>query len=111
MQLLTYLLADFIITITLTHFPYTHTHTPVYHLPVILHTYIHLCNGPFSRTTQVSRYQRGKINLDITEARDSQRQWHQLGHMQASTSLQRQSTEGRTTTDLYEISKLRLVGC
>jgi len=36
----------------------------------------------------VSQYQRGKTNLDFTEARDSQRQWHQLGHMQVSTSLQ-----------------------
>jgi len=36
----------------------------------------------------VSRYQKGKINLDFTEARDSGWQWHQLGHMQACTSLQ-----------------------
>jgi len=36
----------------------------------------------------VSRYQKGKINLDFTEARDSEWQWHQLGHMQASTLLQ-----------------------
>jgi len=34
-----------------------------------------------SGTTQVSRYQKGKTNLDFTEARDSDRQWHQLGHM------------------------------
>ena len=43
---------------------------------------------PFSRTTRVSWYQRGKTNLDFTEARDSEWQWHQLGHMQACTSLQ-----------------------
>jgi len=36
----------------------------------------------------VSRYQKGKTNLDLTEARDSEWQWHQLGHMQVSTSLQ-----------------------
>jgi len=36
----------------------------------------------------VSRYQKGKTNLDFTEARDSERQWHQLGHMQVCTSLQ-----------------------
>jgi len=36
----------------------------------------------------VSRYQKGKTNLDFTEARDSELQWHQLGHMQACTSLQ-----------------------
>ena len=46
----------------------------------LLHT--HPFNAPFSGTTQVSRYQKGKTNLDFTEARDSEWQWHQLGHMQ-----------------------------
>jgi len=36
----------------------------------------------------VSRYQKGKTNLDFTEARDSKWQWHQLGRMQVCTSLQ-----------------------
>jgi len=36
----------------------------------------------------VSRYQTGKTNLDFTGARDSEWQWHQLGHMQVCTSLQ-----------------------
>jgi len=36
----------------------------------------------------VSRYQKGKTNLDFTEARDGEWQWHQLGHMQVCTSLQ-----------------------
>jgi len=36
----------------------------------------------------VSRYQNGKTNLDFTEARDSEWQWHQLDHMQVCTSLQ-----------------------
>jgi len=36
----------------------------------------------------VSWYQKGKTNLDFTEARDSEWQWQQLGHMQVSTSLQ-----------------------
>jgi len=36
----------------------------------------------------VSRYQKGKINLDFTEARDSEWQCHQLGCMQVCTSLQ-----------------------
>jgi len=37
----------------------------------------------------VSRYQKGKTNLDFTEARDSEWQWHQLSHMmQVCTSLQ-----------------------
>ena len=48
----------------------------------------HPFNGPLSRTTRVSRYQKGKTNLDFTEARDSEWQWHQLGHMQVCTSLQ-----------------------
>ena len=42
----------------------------------------------FSGTTQVSQYQKGKTNLDFTEARDSEWQWHQLGHMQVCTLLQ-----------------------
>jgi len=45
-------------------------------------------NGLFSGTTWVSRYQKGKTNLDFTGARDSEWQWHQLGHMQVCTSLQ-----------------------
>ena len=52
------------------------------------HTHTHPFNGPFSGTTRVSRYQKGKINLDFTEARDSEWKWHQLGHMQVCTSLQ-----------------------
>ena len=52
------------------------------------HTHIHLFNGPLSGTTRVSRYQKGKTNLDFTEARDSEWQWHQLGRMQVCTSLQ-----------------------
>ena len=45
-------------------------------------------NGLFYRTTSVSRYQKGKTNLDFTGARDSEWQWYQLGHMQVCTSLQ-----------------------
>jgi len=36
----------------------------------------------------MGRYQKGKTNLDFTEARDSEWQWHQLGHIQVCTSLQ-----------------------
>jgi len=50
-------------------------------------THTHPFNGPFSWTTQVSQYQKGKTNLDFTEARDSEWQWHQLGHMQVCTLL------------------------
>ena len=52
------------------------------------HTHTRAFNGPLSGTTQVSRYQKGKTNLDFTGARDSEWQWHQLGHMQVCTSLQ-----------------------
>jgi len=56
-----------------------HTHT---------HTHTNTFNGPLSGTTQVSRYQKDKTNLDYTEARDSEWQWHQLVHMQVCTVLQ-----------------------
>jgi len=46
---------------------YTHTHTQPF-------------NGPLSGTTRVSRYQKGKTNLDFTEARGSEWQWYQMGH-------------------------------
>jgi len=36
----------------------------------------------------VRQYQKGKTNLDFTGARESEWQWHQLGHMQVCTSLQ-----------------------
>jgi len=52
------------------------------------HTLTHPVNGPLSGTTRVSRYQKGKTNLDFTEARDSEWQRNQLGHMQICTSLQ-----------------------
>ena len=46
------------------------------------YTHTHSFNGPLSGTTRVSRYQKGKTNLDFTEARDSEWQWNPLGHMQ-----------------------------
>jgi len=70
----------------------------------------------------MSRYQKGKTNLDFTDARNSEWQWHQLGHMQVCTSLQtdnpttpfftgrmpflppnqqRQSTEGTSTETTF----------
>jgi len=51
-------------------------------------------NGPLSGTTRVSWYQQGKTNLDFTEARDSEWQWHQLGHMQVCISLQTDNHAG-----------------
>jgi len=37
---------------------------------------------------RVSQYQKGKTNLDFTEATDSEWQRHQLGRIQVCTSLQ-----------------------
>ena len=99
-------------------------------------TYIHPFNDPSSRITQVSQYQKDKTNLDFTEARDSEWQWHQLGHMQVSTSLQtdnhastpplsfftgqmpfpspnqqHQSTEGKWHTKQWNISYETAVFC
>ena len=62
----------------------------------ITHTHMHTSlMALFSGTTRASRYLKGKTNLDFTEARDSEWQWHQLGHMQVCTSLQ---TDNHTST-------------
>jgi len=58
-------------------------------------THTHPLNGPLSKTTRVSQYQKSKTNLDFTEARDNEWQWHQLGHMQVCISLQ---TDNHATT-------------
>jgi len=49
----------------------THTHTRT---RTRTHTHTHTFNGPFSGTTRVSQYQKGKTYLNFTEARDSE--WH-----------------------------------
>jgi len=46
---------------------------------------LHLFNGLFSRTTWVSQYQKGKMNLDLNEARHCGAlgwQLHQQDHIQ-----------------------------
>jgi len=62
-------------------------------------THTHPFSGPLSGTTQVSRYQKGKTNLDFSGARDIECQWHQLGHMQVCTSLQ---TDNHASTSLLK---------
>jgi len=47
-----------------------------------------------SGTTRVSWYQKGRTNLDFTEARDSEWQWHQLCHVQVCPSLQTDNHAG-----------------
>jgi len=70
--------------------------------------FIHPFNGPLSGTTQVSRYQKGKINLDFTEARDSEWQWNPLGHMQVCTSLQ---ADNHTNTSLLSFLQAGCPSC
>ena len=50
----------------------THTHT---------HTHTHTFNSILSGTTRVSRYQKGKTNLDFTEARGSE--WSGISSVRA----------------------------
>jgi len=60
---------------------------PVCRRPLVSSYFIqHTFNGPFSATTQVSQYQKGKTNPDFTEARDTELQWHHLAHMPTCTS-------------------------
>ena len=63
----------------------------------VVSKYTHSLNGPYSWTTQVSRYQKGKTNLNFTGARDSEWQWHQLGHMQVCTLLRTDTMPAPTT--------------
>jgi len=72
-----------------------------------INQFVFVCNthtrpfsGPFSGTTLVSRYQKGKNNLDFTEARDSEWQWHQLGRMQVCT-LPQTDNHSSTSTILF----------
>ena len=63
----------------------------------------HTCpfDSPLSGTTRVSWYQKGKTNLNFTEARDSEWQWHLLGHMQVCTSLQTDNHASTPTTQFF----------
>jgi len=54
------------------------------------HTHTH--TRPFFWDHPGEGYQKGKTNLDFTEARDSEWQWHQLEHMQVCTYSSRQIT-------------------
>jgi len=75
---------------------------------IYTHTHTHPFNGPFSGTTRVSRHQKGKTNLDFTVARDSECQWHQLGHMQVCTSLQ---TDNHASTSPLSFLQARCRSC
>ena len=69
------------------------------------YTHTHPFNGPSPGTTQVSWYQKVKTNLDFTEARDSEWQWHPLGNMQVCTTLQ---SDNHASTPPLSFSQ---VGC
>jgi len=57
---------------------------------IIFYGHTHPFNGPFSRTTWVSRYQKGKTSLDFTGARDSE--WQSSAGPYASAPRSRQIT-------------------
>ena len=52
--------------------PKHHLYRANYCFASAVHTHTHPFNNPLSGTTWVSRYQKGKTNLDFTEARDSE---------------------------------------
>jgi len=56
----------------------------------------------------VSLYQKGKTYLDFTEARDSEWQWHQVGHMQVCTLLQ---TDNHASTPLLSFLQAGCPSC
>jgi len=66
----------------------------------------HPFNGPFTKTTWVSQYQKGKTNLDFTEARDSEWQWHQLCRMQVCTSLQTDNHASNPPLSFFKLDAL-----
>ena len=75
---------------------------------VLYFTHTHPFNGPFSGITRVSWYEKGKTNLDFTEARDSEWQWHQLGHMQVCISLQ---TDNHASIPLLSFLQAGCLSC
>jgi len=56
----------------------------------------------------VSWYQKGKTNLDFTEERDSEWQWHQLGCMQVCILLQ---TDNHASTPPLSFLQARCPSC
>jgi len=70
----------------------THTHTPVSRF--------------FSGTAQVSRYRKGKTNLDFTEARDSEWQWHQLAICKSAPSSRQITTPAPHDCVFYRLDAL-----
>jgi len=67
-----------------------------------------LFNGPLSGAARVSRYQKDKTNLDFTEARDSEWQWHQLGHMQVCSLPQTHNHASTPALSFYRTYALHV---
>jgi len=59
---------------------YINAETKVFEQKMSQHKHTRLT--AFFRDYPANRHQKGKTNLYFTEARDSEWQWHQLGHMQ-----------------------------
>ena len=66
----------------------------IYNTGLLVHYNHFMALWILSGTTRVNHYQKSKTSLDFTEARDSEWQWHQLGHMQICTSLQTDNHTG-----------------
>jgi len=86
--------------------PLTRTTLLINQLPLL-----HPFNGLFSRTTWVSRYQKGKTSLDLNEARGDGVlgwQWHQLDHMQTICISLHLFYYRCTVNDLYSQSEVNV---
>jgi len=59
----------------------------------------------------VSQYQKGKTNLDFSKARDSERQWHQLGHMQVCILLQTDNHAGTPSISSFSFLQAGCPSC
>jgi len=74
---------------------------------LIAHVHTHL-TSLFPGTTWISWYQKGKTSLDFTEARFSEWQWHQLGHMQVCNLL---LTDNNASTPPLSFLQARCPSC
>jgi len=80
---------------------------PVWHIAAVIITTPF--NGLFSRTTWVSRYQKGKTSLDLNEARGMGFlgwQWHQLDHVQTIRTTSRQITPPTPHHSIFTVRML-----
>jgi len=80
----------------------THARTAVTHARTHAPHTTHPFNGPLSKTAWVSQYQKDTTNLDFTEAKDSEWQWHLLDHMQVCTLLQADNHAMTTTLSFLQ---------